>query len=516
MKAAVVLGGSIAGLLAARVLSDHAEKVVILEPDSLAGSGPSRGAPHRQQLHALLTTGHAHFEQWFPGITKALTDGGARMGDGSAIQYYVDGVLRPAVSGTGMLGATRPFIEDHMRRRVLALPNVTLRTGRAHDLVFSGSRVSGVRFSSCEDDRAAGPVPGGRLDADLVVDAMGRSSRLGAWLLAHGWDQPPHTRLKVEIGYATAYFRRGDELDGLVVAHSSPGPGSGYRYRDAVEEPAAVTALEADRWGAVLVGYTDYRPSSDPEEFTARLLRSAPPIRTVAENCELVSGVATFHFRESIRRDFTKLGRFPGGLVAVGDAIASVNPIYGQGLTMAALQASSLSAYLRTGASPHKAAWGYFRRAGAVVNAAWQVSATTDLAQPHIAGARPCIYPLTRWVTDRVIQASVIDPAVNRAFMDVAHMRARPQTFSRPGVLLAASRALASQARRRTAVPEGSRTGGRTDGPTDARNERKYRTMDDGGRGLSFWSEANFKGEVHRAEIRSEGPVTLPFPAKRR
>lgn len=511
MQSAVVLGGSIAGLLAARVLSDHAENVTVLEADDLVASGEGRGAPHRLQLHALLSMGHTHFERWFPGITTALTDGGARMGEGPAIQYYVDGLLRPTVPDARLLGATRPFVEDHVRRRVLELPNVTLRTARARDLTFSGSRVSGVRFSST-DNRDA-PVPDGQLDADLVVDAMGRSSRLGTWLLKHGWDQAPFTRMKVEIGYATAYFRRGDELDGLVVAHSSPGPASGYRYQDAADEPAAITALEGDRWGAVLVGYTDYRPSSDPKEFKERLQRSAPPIKEVAGTCDLVSDVDVFHFRESTRRDFTKLGRFPGGLVAIGDAVASVNPIYGQGLTVAALQASALSAYLRAGAPPHEAAWDYFRRSGVVVDAAWQVSATTDLAQPHVADARPRTYPLTRWLGDKIVEASVIDPAVNRVFMNVAHMRSHPKTLSQPSVLASTARALTSQALRRRTWNAANQGATPADLPASSSNAGGNRDMATP-QALSFWSEPNFKGRLHRVETHSEAVVELPFPAK--
>ncbi|MEV6400917.1 hypothetical protein AB0M39_40100 [Streptomyces sp. NPDC051907] len=445
MRSAVVLGGSFAGLLTARVLSDHAEDVVVLEPDGALDEGAGRGAPHRSQLHALLAMGHTQLERWFPGITQELLDSGAHVGAGAAVQYYVDGVLKVDVPDSRLLGATRLLIEGAVRRRVLKLPNVSIRAGRAHDLLFSGARVSGVRFSSTAIDGSASAAPDGELTADLVVDAMGRSTRLGAWLQSHGWDQAPVDRMRLDLGYATAHFHRGDELPDTVVAHSSPGPASGYRYKGAVSEPAAVTALEGDRWGVVLAGYKDYRPGTDPEEFKARMLRSVAPVREIAERCELAGEIGAFHFRESLRRRYTDLSRFPGGLIVVGDAVASVNPIYGQGLTVAALQASSLSAYLRTGVSPHVAAWGYFRRAGVVVDAAWQLSATADLAQPHVVARRPRGYQLTRWIGDKIIEAAVVDPVVNQAFMNVVHMRAHPKTLSHPRVLLATARALASR-----------------------------------------------------------------------
>ncbi|MFK0266073.1 FAD-dependent oxidoreductase [Streptomyces angustmyceticus] len=441
MRRAVVLGGSIAGLYAARVLSDHADEVVVIEADDPGEDGTGRGAPQRQQLHALLSMGHTHLERWFPGITAELVAGGARAGVGREVQFYVDGTLKAPVPDLRMLGATRPFIETRVRRRVAALPRVRIVRGRAHDLLFGADRVRGVRHTTA-DEASGRPGPGEELDADLVVDAMGRSSRLGTWLLRAGWDQAPLHRMRIDLGYATAVFRRGDELPGTVVAHASPGPASGYQ--PTLSEPGAMVAVEGDRWMVVLAGYTDHRPGRDPADFLARMRRCVPPLHEVADRCAMLGEVRTYHFPESRRRDFTRLRRFPGGLVAVGDAVASVNPIYGQGLTLAALQATCLSAYLRTGARPHAPALDYFRRAAVVVDAAWQLSATADLAQPHVTGPYPRGYRLARWAVDKITEASVLDSEVNRAFMDVAHMRRHPKSLTRPAVLARTARVLAA------------------------------------------------------------------------
>ncbi|MER5615458.1 hypothetical protein [Streptomyces sp. NPDC002215] len=428
-------------MLAARVLSDHATEVVILEPDAAVSGGTGRGAPHKEQLHALLSMGHTQLERLFPGISKELIEGGARLGTGPAVQYYIDGVLKPCVPESTMLGATRPFIEEHVRRRVLALENVNVLAAQARDLVFSGSRVSGVRLSSMQPGLESLALD--ELEADLVVDAMGRSSRLGTWLVNHGWQQPPMDRMTVDLGYATAMFRRGAELPETVIAHASPGPASDYQQR--LSEPGALAAVEGDRWSVVLVGYNDYRPGHDPREFRRRMRRCVAPLREVAEQCELDGSVQTFTFRESQRRNFTRLRQFPGGLVVVGDAVASVNPIYGQGLTLAALAATSLSAHLQSGASPHQPARGYFERVRAVVDAAWQLSTTADLAQPHVTGPYPRGYRLIRWAGDRVTAASVIDPVVNKAFMDVIHMREHPRALTRTRILARTARVLAQR-----------------------------------------------------------------------
>lgn len=436
MRRAVVLGGSFAGLLAARVLSDFAEEVVILEPDNLSDGSSGAGAPHRNQLHALLAQGHLQLERWFPGIVTEMVTEGAQFGRGPAVQFYVDGRLRPLMGDLEMIGATRPFIEHNVRRRTLSLPNVRLVAGRAQGLLLDPGRVRGVRF-------AIGDEPaGGGMEADLVVDAMGRSSRLSSWLTKEGWLAPAAERMKVDLGYATTTFRRGSELADLVIAHSAPGPASAYQ--PALCEPGAMAAVENDRWTVVLAGYHDHQPTTDKDAFLARMRRCVRPLQEVAEHCPMDGEIDAFHFRESLRRQFTGLSRFPGGLAVLGDAMASVNPIYGQGLTLAALEASCLAAHLRSGASPHAPAWGYFRRAAGFVNAAWDLSTTTDLAQPHVTGPYPRAYPLLRWTGDKIILASLRDAALNRAFMDVAQMRKPPRTLTHPRVLLRAARLFTS------------------------------------------------------------------------
>ncbi|MFF8375481.1 hypothetical protein ACF07V_04975 [Streptomyces sp. NPDC015661] len=446
MKRAVVLGGSFAGLLAARVLSEFAEEVVVVEPDLLDGerNGTGPGAPHRGQLHALLAMGHTQIERFFPGITHEMVSGGARLGQGDEVRFYVDGTLKAPVADARMLGATRPFVETHIRRRVTALANVRFEPATGKGLLLRGGRVVGARVAAVNGATAEPEEETGAaeydLTADLVVDAMGRSSRLGSWLAAEGWGQAPVDRMRVDLGYATARFARGDELPDTVIAHSTPGPASDYQ--PAVCEPGALTAVEGDAWSVVLAGYADHRPGRDRAEFLARMRRCVEPLREVAERCEMTGEVEPFHFSESRRRRFTDLTNFPGGLVVLGDALATVNPVYGQGLTLATLQASSLHVHLRSGASPHDPALDYFRRAAVVVDAAWQLSTTADLAQPHVTGPYPRGYRFLRWAGDHITTASVRDSRVNQTYMDVVHMRRHPKALTGPRVLARTARVL--------------------------------------------------------------------------
>ncbi|MFE5730948.1 NAD(P)/FAD-dependent oxidoreductase [Streptomyces sp. NPDC056528] len=437
MKRAIVMGGSYAGLFAARVLSEYAEDVLVIEPDVIEEDGLGRRVPQRHQLHALLSMGHTQLERWFPGTTEELVKGGALLGEGDDVRFYLDGRLKAPAAGARMLGATRPFLESHLRRRVTALANVRFLRAQATDLVFRRGRVVGVTTAALDGGTGG---TGETFDADFVVDAMGRNSPLEDWLARHGWDRAPVDSMRIDLGYATVLFHRGDELGSTVIAHSSPGPASDYR--PALTEPGALAAVEGGRWSVVLAGYADHRPGPDPEEFLRRMRRCVAPLRTVADTSTMIGDVRTYRFVESRRRVHSRLNRFPGGLVVVGDALASVNPVYGQGLTLAALAANALGAHLRSTPFPQSPARDYFRLVEAVVEGAWQLSTAADLAQPHVTGPYPRGHRVQKWVADRLTEASVRDSAVNTRYMGVVNMELPPKALTDPRFLARAARVL--------------------------------------------------------------------------
>jgi 2-polyprenyl-6-methoxyphenol hydroxylase-like FAD-dependent oxidoreductase len=170
---ACVLGGSIAGLLAARVLADHARQVVVIERDVVNVDGRSRaGVPQDRQVHVLLPGGRRWLEHWLPGLTRDLQDGGAVLSGRGQFVQYTDG--RPQVHEQPLLTSSRPLLESRIRARVLALPNVATRRSQVTGLEYRDGRVSAVRHRSSDADHL--------LPADFVVDAMGRGSRLADWL----------------------------------------------------------------------------------------------------------------------------------------------------------------------------------------------------------------------------------------------------------------------------------------------------------------------------------------------
>ncbi|MBL7255472.1 FAD-dependent oxidoreductase [Paractinoplanes lichenicola] len=443
---AVVLGGSIAGLMAARVLSDHAEQVLIIERDDLAeldapddqiaadpagAVAPRPGVPQGSQVHALLPSGLTQLERFFPGfVDEALAAGAVNPPPGTS-HFYMDGKLRdepPTGPAAQALISSRPFLEALIRHRVLGLANVRTVKGRAEGLILHGEAVAGVRHSDGREEKA-----------DFVVDATGRSSRLGDWLEGHGFAKPPMQRMGIKLNYATALFHRpADAAVWTCISIANPGPGKVARI-------GGYTPIEGDRWTVLVSGYDDDRPGRDASEFRQRCVDDFPPeFGAVATTAAQVGDVITYHQADSRRRDFHKLTRFPARLIAAGDAVASFNPVYGQGMTSATLHASALSEYLRGGPDLAKPALSYFQDVKVIVDAAWQVSTMADLALPHVDGPYPKGYKAIQWVTGLIFKASMRDQSINQRLGQVTTMLEHPSALAQPRFLL---RALAIGAR---------------------------------------------------------------------
>ncbi|WP_413800175.1 NAD(P)/FAD-dependent oxidoreductase [Streptomyces iranensis] len=440
MRRAAVLGGSIAGLLAARVLSDHADEVVVLERDDVAvsgefgsGQGPRPGVPQGTQMHALLDAGRRRIDHWFPGFSTELVAGGAALADtGTDVHSYLEGSLKVLVGGVEMVSATRPFLETHLRRRVLALDNLSQVNGRVQGLAFTGDRVNGVRYAGAAGDDV--------LSADLVVDATGRASRIAAWLREGGWPEPEMRRVHVDLGYATALFRHPEGPHGVTLAQSLA------TLPDGRLRLGTLGRVEGDRWIVLVAGYSEDRPGRSVEGFLRRCKEDpAAPFRQLAEDGEPIGEPVTYRHPDNRRRDFHLLDRFPAGLIAVGDTLASFNPIYGQGMSSATMHASCLATYLESGQSLRDPAWSYFKQVRAVVDDAWQTSVLNDLKLPHVTGPRPRGFKVASQLSDLIVKASVTDPVIHRRFLQVAHMLSPAKTLMRPGTLLRAAWAVRKQ-----------------------------------------------------------------------
>jgi 2-polyprenyl-6-methoxyphenol hydroxylase-like FAD-dependent oxidoreductase len=425
---AVVIGASVAGLLAARVLSEAYERVTIVERDELPRVGEGRKAvPQGRHAHALLAAGLRAMEELLPGFGDDLLAAGAvPCACLAEMRFVVAGheLTREAAAADCLL-AGRSLVEGHVRRRVLAIPNVAvIERCAVSDLLASpdGGRVTGIRV------RGEAVAGGERaLAAELVIAATGRGGRVPAWLDALGYPRPAEDRLDVDLTYASRPVRlRPGALarDKLILIGARPGLPRGL----------ALLAQEGGDRLLTLSGYgAAHRPPTDERGYLRFVATVAPPdVLAAIRDADPRGPIVTHRFPSSRRRRYEHARRFPEGLLVIGDAIASFNPLYGQGMSVAALEATELSRCLSRGTS--RLARRFHRSAAKVVDQAWDMAIAGDLALPEVAGHRPLPVRIGNAYTARLLRVAEHDPVVAGAFAAAGDLLEPPRHVLRPDV----------------------------------------------------------------------------------
>jgi 2-polyprenyl-6-methoxyphenol hydroxylase-like FAD-dependent oxidoreductase len=426
---AVVLGASMAGLLAARVLAEAYAQVTVIDRDQLPeGSAQRRGVPQGHHLHALLARGQQALEELFPGLTAELVAQGVPAGDMLAsARVYLSGYrLRQARTGLVLLCASRPVLEGHVRARVRALPNVAVL--ESCDIMGLAATPDGRRVTGVRVQRREGGSAEEVLGADLVVDATGRGSRTPVWLEALGYGRPATDQVRIRLGYATRNYR---------LPHGVLGGDLAALHGFTPQHPrgGAFQVLDGGRLMVTLGGVLGDHPPTDPDGFLAfaRSLRF-PDIYELIRDAEPLDDPVAFRFPASVRHRYEQLARFPDGLLVLGDAVSSFNPIYGQGITVAALEALALRRHLERGIEPQPRR--FFGEVARVVDVPWDIAAGGDLIFPGVPGRRPLKVRLVSAYLARLHAAAAHDATLAVAFVRVIGMVAPPQSLLGPGVAL--------------------------------------------------------------------------------
>jgi 2-polyprenyl-6-methoxyphenol hydroxylase-like FAD-dependent oxidoreductase len=428
-RRAIVLGASIAGLLTARVLSEFFAEVVLLERDALPDlAAPRKGTPHAVHPHGLLARGGQILDELFPGFTEALVAQGALSGDiGTHVAVDANGKrFASRAAGVNGLAASRMAIEAELRRRVRALSCVRLIT--EVDVlapVHEGGRVVGARWQGHNGSEPQA------MFASLVVDCSGRGSHSPAWLREWGFEPPPEERVHIGLAYTSAYFKRASGQPPLTVVIGAA--------TAALPRPSILLAQEPaedgqPRWVAGVGGYAGDHVDITREAMAERARQThSPEIAALAEHGEMIGEPMRHGFPHSQRRHYEKLRHFPSGYLVVGDALASFNPIYGQGMTVAACEALALRAALAQGLDGLAAR--FFRAAAHVIDTPWQLAVGGDLALPQVPGPRPFPLKLINAYVARLQRVAVHDAVVAAAFVKVMHMLAPPPSLLAPALL---------------------------------------------------------------------------------
>jgi len=403
---AIIIGASLAGLCAARVLSDFHERVTVYERDNLPDGPANRAAvPQGRHVHLLMARGAQEFETHFPGLLDDMVAAGVPILENrpDCIHFgaagHVLGTHHKLQDEFTAYVPSRPHLEWQIRRRVTAIDNLEFVRAAVSEPRYEPGRqlVTGVVLDS-----------GDPVGADLVVDATGRGTRLPVWLAQWGFERPREDRVDVGIAYATHQLRIPDGLiaEKVVVAGASRKQllGLGMLY------------YEDGTWGLTTFGVAKVEPPDDFAGMCALADEILPRhVAAAIRQGEPIGGVAFHKFPTSRWRRFDKLDRFPAGIIPFGDAVVSFNPTFGQGMTMTSLQTGHLRRVLETPGAD--LARDFNRAAAKTTYPVWTMNAIGDLVLHRATGPMPWWYRPVGNLFDQFLGAAETDPVLAEWFL---------------------------------------------------------------------------------------------------
>jgi 2-polyprenyl-6-methoxyphenol hydroxylase-like FAD-dependent oxidoreductase len=434
----IIIGGSIAGLLTARTLSEQFKRVTIIERDRLPDAPqPRKGAPQAHHGHAVLAKAVQIFEELFPGfINDMQTKGAVKVDMCQDVGFFHFGRWKKrSSSDIYSLFQTRSFLEWNLRQRVAAIPNVTFideTDVECFTMNEAKTQVTGIEVNHRNSADPAHEV----LPADLVVDASGRGSRTSQWLETFGYAKVEEMSVPANLGYSTRFFRRTgplpQEWKTLFIFPELPRKRLGVIFP--TENP--------EQWLITLGGvFGDYPPADDEGfmEFARSLAR--PELYEFIKDLEPIGEIRTHRLPSNLRRCYERMPRLPNSLVVLGDALCSFNPIYGQGMTTAALNALALSRCIEeqrrrlpngdmTGLSVR-----FQKQAAGVIANPWLLATAEDMRYPELIDQASPVIRFLHWYTGRVHNISDRDEVSAFRFAQVMNMVRVPWVLFDPRVL---------------------------------------------------------------------------------
>lgn len=421
---AVVIGASFAGLWAARILADHFEEVVILERDQLPETAVSRpGVPQDKHVHVLLVRGASILTRLFPGIDEELLALGAKRFDLTGdTMVKIRGVwLDRFDSGHVSYGCSRILLESVLRKRVMALPNVTVLSGcRVSNLIETDGAITAVQVN-----QADAPIT-----ADFVVDASGRRSNVPKWLAELGYGQVAETLIDVKLGYAGRRYKKpaqnAPDWDVMLI-----GADPEHQRRAGL-----IYSEENDIWMVMLAGVLADYPPTDEQEFLRFAQDVAPEFAQALSTAEPISKIIGYRNTANRFHHFERLERWPERFVVVGDAVCAFNPVYGQGMSIGAMAAEALTAEIeKANGQLDGVARAFQKRYPKIVEPAWLLATSADLEWLGGQEATNLAERIAGWYMPKVLKTIPHDRVVQETFTEVQNLLKPPTVFFTPQIV---------------------------------------------------------------------------------
>lgn len=428
---AIVIGGSIAGMLNARVLSDHFDTVTILERDAIAAAPEYRGGvPQGRHLHTLLARGQRILETMFPGLAEDIDACGAtKVRWGIDTNFVTIGGELPRFDGkyeTHLI--SRTTLEHLVRNRLAAYENIQWRTNtQVDELVGDSHRIKGVKLSQ----RRTKAVD--TLMADLVVDASGRGSKSPEWLRALGYEVPEETVVDAHVGYATRWYKlSAAQRDAFASCTMIQADAANGLYRQ-----GAMFRVEDDRYVLTLQGSSaDYPPTDDTgfAEFARSL--ATRQLYNFIQVAEPISPVYGYRRTRSRLRHYHKLRNAPENYLVTGDAACAFNPVFGQGMSMAAIEAEMLSQLLTRYNGDYTGLAAIFQKQlRALIDSSWTLATAEDMRYPATEGDEPGMkIRFMQHYSDWVAETMCYDETIAHAFFHVFNLMRPADSLMHPRI----------------------------------------------------------------------------------
>jgi len=435
---ALVIGGGIAGLLAAKVLTKYFAQVIVIERDRFPEKPEQRqGVPQAHHLHVLLKRGQQIMEHLFPGLEAELDKAGVPAMDWSADVSWLsaDGWFPRITSGLITRTPSRNLLEWTIRHDLAKYDQVEfVEETQVTGLLFNSKNnsVIGVRV------RLPNTFSEVDLTANLVVDASGRNSHAPQWLELMGYTPIQQTIINSFFGYASRWYQCPESMHfnwkSLFIAEKAP-----KETRSGV-----LSTVEGNRWVITLAGVGGDYPPTDEAGFLefASSLRS-PAIYEAIQDAQPISPIYAYRRMENRLRHYERLPKLPENFVLVGDAVCALNPVYGQGMTVAAIAALTLDQCLSQQLSS------FFNNNLAGLSKRFQKQLSKAIVGPWLlttgedcrwstteGGYSNLMTQLMHWYTDEVLILSVRHADVHKVFLEVMHQLKLPGAFFHPKIAL--------------------------------------------------------------------------------
>lgn len=426
---AVVIGGGIAGLLCARVLSDVSKEVTVFEKENLPADFSARkGVSQGFHNHTLLDSGRRILDEYFPGFSEELIKLGNKKVDQTAgLKWFHHGVWKyRKPTDLPMNIQSRWHLEGLVRKHIKKIDNISIQKAKIKDVLIVNDRIDAV----LTDDNK-------EVKADIVMDCSGPASQLKKWLPQHGYACPPELRIKIDLKYSSFLYKRDPDAkydwEALAIYPEAP-----MGHRSGVVFPV-IDAVHGPCWLVTAVGRNGEFAGSSHEEFLEFMKNlDKPDIYECISSWELLEDKGHHTaFHENIRTYYDHLLRYPAGLLPCGDSFGRINPIFGQGMSIAAIESEILKKTLSEVNDLKTLSSLYLKRTGCFFDIPWFLVNCEDWRYPHIPGRRKAV-KLINWYTGRLHKLCSNDKQIVSDMYNVLHFNKKPLCLFKPSTVFKA------------------------------------------------------------------------------